>query len=70
MSPKPKSQGKMLYPGVVLHGGELLVLQRTSWRTSSALPVRDDHQQLSSASVDNPVDREKKSSARLYKRTV
>lgn len=63
MTQRPKSQGRMLYPGVVLYGGELIMvspLGRLGKGVGCQVPNL----------VDKPVDRKKKSVASLHKRTV
>lgn len=62
MTQRRKSQGRMLYPGVVLYGGDLIMVSPRGGRQ----PVPH----LSSRLVDKPVDRKKKSVASLHKRTV
>lgn len=63
MTQRPKSQGRMLYPGVVLYGGDLIMVSPRG-RYRCQVP------HLSSSVVDKPVDRKKKSVASLHKRTV
>lgn len=72
MTQRPKSQGRMLYPGVVLYGGELMILgaRHPTLGKGKVRGVSPGVWCQAPNLVDKPVDRKKKSVASLHKRTV
>lgn len=55
MKNRPKPQDTMLYPGVMLRGGEMILLQPTRKKTVRKTE-RQPQSEISARSVDKPVD--------------